>query len=363
MRSSVGVAASLATACVVLVSARASAARAYGAAGPKAVGTKSLDASAQIVAPTTGGPYPLVVASHGWSASGDNQLGWAKHFASWGLVVAVPTFPSPLAPDTATNAGIIEDLVSRLEGPLASAHGVAPGAFGLEGHSAGGLATTAAAMKLAPAATVLFDPVDSGAVGKVAYAKLCAPVLAIFAGPGSCNNNGEWRGFATSAAGDLLAFDVKGSTHCDGENAARLLCGSFCGGAADATRQAVYAHYATAFLLARLAHDTSAEAALVDATVDADADLAAVRHGVSTCAKPGQDAGASDGGSTSSSSGGGADPSPSSSAEPAAGPAAPAPASEGGCSVQASGAPASSLASAALGLALGALLVRGRKRS
>lgn len=354
------------TVSAVLASSTALAARPYEAAGPKAVAVKTLDASTRLVAPTSGGPHPLLVASHGFSASGDNQLGWAKHFASWGFVVAVPTFPSPLSPDTAKNAALIEDLVTKLQGPMAATEGVAAGAFGLEGHSAGGLATTVASLKLTPAATVLFDPVDRDVVGKTAYAKLCSPVLAIFAGPSSCNANAEWRGFSKITAGDLLAFDVKGSTHCDGENADRgLLCGAVCGGAASPQRQAAYAHYATAFFLARVSGDPTAVTALADATVDADPELDAVVHGASTCPKAPADAGTSnDSGTGAGDAGlaaeGGATGAPPASATPTPDEGPVAVSSDSGCGCRTVPAPASS--AAGLALALAALLVVRRRR-
>lgn len=279
----------------------AAGARTYAAPGSAAVEIKTLDSSTSVVVPVSGGPSPLIVASHGWSASGNNQLGWAKHFASYGFVVAVPTFPSPLSPDTATNAGIIEGLVTKLTGAMASTYGVSPGAFGLEGHSAGGLATTVAAAKLAPAAMVLFDPVDKNGEGKTAYAKLCQPVLAIFAESGSCNVNAEWSGFKGTTKSDVVSFKVQGSTHCDGENAKRTLCGPFCGGGADPDRQAVYAHYTTAFFLSKLKGDAAATAAMADAVVASDSDLVGASHAPSTCTSMndgGPDAAARDAGVT-----------------------------------------------------------------
>ena len=164
-------AAAAALALVAVLPATASAAdRAFAATGSFAVEVKPIAGSSTKVVVPTGAPAamgrPLVVASHGWSASGDNQLGWAKHFASWGLVVAVPSFPSPYTPDYQVNEKIIEDLVTDLTGPSAATYGVAPKAkVGLEGHSAGGLATTLAAAKISPDAVVLFDPVDSNASG------------------------------------------------------------------------------------------------------------------------------------------------------------------------------------------------------
>jgi dienelactone hydrolase len=283
MRTSLVLSASCVTLLALVAPAQA-ASRSYAASGSLATEAKTLDASTQVVVPTTGGPYPLLVASHGWSASGQNQMGWAAHFASWGFVVAVPTFPNPLSPDADVDAGIIRSLVAKLSGGQAATYHVKPGPFGVEGHSAGGLATTVAATNatMAPAAVVLFDPVDSAAKGKGAYATLCAPTLAIFAESSSCNNNADWSTFASSTTAELVRFKVKGSTHCDGENDARALCGPFCGGAADPDRQKVYAHYATAFFLSKLTGDAAAATALAEAQTDTDLTDAASSKG--TCA-------------------------------------------------------------------------------
>jgi dienelactone hydrolase len=229
-----------------------------------------------LVVPKGKGPYPLVIASHGWSASADNQVGWAQHFASWGFVVAVPTFPNSLFPNAQTNEGIIAKLVQLYSDPktASAAQGkVDPSVFGLEGHSAGGLATTRASAGLKPNATVLFDPVDDQANdGKPAYATLCGPVLALFAAPSSCNNNAGWSAFKSTTMGPLVTADVVGSNHCDGENAPRGACGPFCGQngqGADPTRQNAYARYATAFLLANLKNDAAAKSVITQASSDA----------------------------------------------------------------------------------------------
>ncbi len=367
-RTCVAIAGIASFAALTLVPDEAHAARAYGVAGTKAVAVKTLDSSTRLVAPVTGGPYPLLIASHGFSATGDNQLGWAKHFASWGFVVAVPTFAG-FAPDIPANAALIEALVTKLQGPLASRENVAAGGFGLEGHSAGGLATTVASKKLNPAATVLFDPVDRDAIGKAAYASLCSPVLSLFAGPGGCNNQAGWRPFAKTTKGSMLAFDVKGSTHCDGENADRgFLCAIGCGGAASPTRQAVYAHYATAFFLSHLANDAAASAALAVAAVDGDAEIAGVLRGVSTCAPSAGDAGAS---VTPGSEGGGTDPNGGASTNGGKGSGATSAspvddvaldASTSGCSLTPMPTSVATGAGAGLALALGALLIARRRR-
>jgi dienelactone hydrolase len=360
---------------LVLAPARpALADRAFSQKGPLSVEVKMLEGSVgstELVVPTSGGPYPLIVASHGWAGSGENQVGWARHFASYGFVVAVPSFPTPFSPNHSANATRIGTLVTDLTGPLAATHGVMPGAVGLEGHSAGGLATSLAAAAIAPQATVLFDPVDRDDLGKTALASVCSPILALFAQPGSCNAQAGWKAFATAAKGEVLGFDVVGSTHCDGENAPRPLCGGFCGGGASPNRQDVYAHYATAFFLARLKGQADAGAALAGSALSGDEAIANVVSKADACQESPGDGGASSGGSSGSSgsSGSGApstEPSePPGEAVETAGDADPS-ASEGGCGCRVLGADSRSSGmpggAAGLGLGLAALAaVRRRK--
>ena len=269
----------------------------YAAEGPEAHATSDLPAGAggasggKLVVPTGPGPYPLVVASHGFSAAADNQVGWAEHFASFGFVVVVPTFPNTLSPDAQVDADAIRALVAMYSSAstISPAKGKVDAArIGLEGHSAGGLATTLAAAKLAPQATVLFDPVDdSAAHGKAALPTVCGPLFGIFAGPSSCNNSAAWSSFKTTSGGPYVLVDAVGSTHCDGENHPRSLCGPFCGGAADTTRQGSYARYATAFFLAHLKGDAVAAATLSELALKSDAALTkVVVHDAPSCALP-----------------------------------------------------------------------------
>ena len=233
--------------------------------------------SVQLAVPAGKGPFPLLVLSHGFSASGDNQIGWAKHFASHGFVAVVPSFPNTFSPNHATNAAIIQQLVALYTNPSTSsaAKGKIDGArIGLEGHSAGGLATSLAATP-AVGAIVLLDPVDANDLGKNASPSICSPTLGLFAGPSACNNQAGWRPFVTTQQGPVTAANVVSGNHCDGENAPRTLCGPFCGGAgADAGRQKVLARWATAFFLARLKNDAAAQTAL--GTIASDVGLANV---------------------------------------------------------------------------------------
>ena len=253
-------------------------------------------ADGSLIVPNGAGPYPLLVLSHGFSATADNQRAWGLHFASYGFVVVVPTFPNTYSPNHTVNAGIVQQLVALYTnaGTASPAQGKVDAArVGLEGHSAGGLATTLAAAQLKPQAVVLFDPVDANDLAKPVYATLCSPVLDLFAGASSCNNQAGWKPFAGTAQGPVLFADVVGSNHCDGENAPRSLCGPFCGGGgADAGRQKVYARWATAMFLAYLKNDASAAATLAKGPMSADPGLSGVTvQTAPTCVVSGSDAG------------------------------------------------------------------------
>lgn len=273
----------------------------YADTGPEAYVVSPLSPTGgatggSLVVPKGAGPFPLLVLSHGFSASADNQVGWGTHFASYGFVVAVPSFPSTFSPNHSVNAGIVQQLVALYTNPGTSspAQGKVDGArVGLEGHSAGGLATTLAAAQLSPQAVVLFDPVDANDLAKPVYATLCSPVLDLFAGPSSCNNQAGWKPFAATAKGPVLFADVVASNHCDGENAPRSLCGPFCGGGgADAGRQKVYARWATAMFLGYLKNDVAAQAMLAQGPMAADPGLAAVTvQTAPSCAVTTSDAG------------------------------------------------------------------------
>lgn len=252
----------------------------YGVKGPEAFTTTNLAPGAtgatggKLVVPNGAGPYPIVIASHGFSASSANQLGWAEHFASYGFVVAAPDFPGGLQPDHVKNGTIVEALVGEVARTVPKADATR---VGLEGHSAGGLATTLAAAKIKPRAVVLFDPVDANGIGKTAYGTLCSSTLVLFADPGQCNVTAQWKGFGPITTGPLALANVVGASHCDGENAARGLCSVpvvGCGSAAAPARQTVHARYATAHFLALLKGDTAAAATLVATALAADTELA-----------------------------------------------------------------------------------------
>jgi len=257
----------------------------YGAKGPESSAEVPLDPQSTgatggtLLVPNGAGPYPVLVVSHGFSASASNQIGWGRHLASWGFIVAVPTFPGSTH---ATNGAVIAKTAVAAR---AAAGAKASKRLGLMGHSAGGLATVLAAESAKPDAIVLFDPVDNADAGKAALANVCAPVLTLFANPGGCNKEGGWKAFGGNSKGPSTTVSVVGSTHCDGELPDRgVACALFCGGGASAERQVVLARYATTHFMAKLLGTADATQALTQTSLDANVALvgATVRE-QSTC--------------------------------------------------------------------------------
>lgn len=111
----------------------------------------------RIVHPAEGGPYPLLVMSHGASGHPDEYLDSIPVWAADGFVVAAPAFPltngdvpgalSNVA-DVANQPGdvsfVIDQVLALADDPDSQLHGrVDPEAIGVVGHSLGGATTWA----------------------------------------------------------------------------------------------------------------------------------------------------------------------------------------------------------------------------
>ncbi len=113
----------------------------------------------RIAHPASGGPYPLLVMSHGFTGHPDEYAETIPMWASDGFVVAAPTFPltNREAPGVQGNAGdvvnqpgdvsfVIDQVLAAAEDPSSPLHGlVDPEAIGVVGHSLGGATTWAVA--------------------------------------------------------------------------------------------------------------------------------------------------------------------------------------------------------------------------
>ncbi len=111
----------------------------------------------RIAHPTGGGPYPLVVMSHGFTGHPDEYAETIPMWAADGFVVAAPTFPltNRDAPGVQENIGdvvnqpgdvslVIDEVLAAADDPDSPLHGlVDPEAIGVVGHSLGAATTWA----------------------------------------------------------------------------------------------------------------------------------------------------------------------------------------------------------------------------
>ncbi len=229
-----------------------------------------------VLTPNAAGRYPLVVATHGWSAGRVNQMGWARHLASYGYVVIAPGMPNPLQPDQAVWSANVRTIAQNATNPslfpqIAAKIDATKVVY--EGFSAGGLASTLEAKVHAPALLVLLDPVDNNNQGAAAMPSICSPVLSVFTQPSGCNNQMGWSAYASTGTGPLVRMGIKASTHCDGEDEARALCGTFCGGAAKTTNRDSIRKYMVAYLEWKLRGNQEAAALFAPSALSADTAL------------------------------------------------------------------------------------------
>jgi predicted dienelactone hydrolase len=105
-------------------------------------------------APLSGGPYPLIIFAHGFTASRVQSSQYARHLASHGYIVASPDFPgSNAAAPGGPRIGavidqpgdvsfVIDELLQRNDEPDGMfAAAMDPEFIGMTGHSLGGLTT------------------------------------------------------------------------------------------------------------------------------------------------------------------------------------------------------------------------------
>jgi dienelactone hydrolase len=117
----------------------------------------------RIAHPTSGGPYPLVVLSHGATGHPDEYTETIQQWASEGFVVASPAFPltNRTVPGALANIGdvanqpgdvsfVIDEVLAANDDRASPLHGlVDPEAIGTVGHSLGGATTWAVSFNTA----------------------------------------------------------------------------------------------------------------------------------------------------------------------------------------------------------------------
>ena len=117
----------------------------------------------RIAHPTSGGPYPLVVLSHGATGHPEEYTDTLPRWAADGFVVASPAFPltNREVPGALANIGdvvnqpgdvsfVIDGVLAANDDPASPLHGlVDPEAIGVAGHSLGGATTWAVSFNTA----------------------------------------------------------------------------------------------------------------------------------------------------------------------------------------------------------------------
>lgn len=128
----------------------------------------------RIAHPTSGGPYPLIVLSHGLTGHPDEFTDTVPMWAADGFVVASPAFPltNREVPGAWSNAAdvvnqpgdvsfVIDEVLAANDDPDSPLHGlVDPEAIGVVGHSLGGATTWAVSFNTA----TRDDRIDSTAI-------------------------------------------------------------------------------------------------------------------------------------------------------------------------------------------------------
>jgi pimeloyl-ACP methyl ester carboxylesterase len=183
-----------------------------------------------------GAPVGTVVLAHGFLRDGASLAALAGELAAAGALVLVPELPHHA--DAVANARALREVVAAVR---SGALGPVPARTVLIGFSFGGLASFLAAATT-PGLTgwIGLDPVDSGAEGLHAAARVSSPAVIFRATAHACNayaNSFAWNSFAPRLERDVL---IDNATHCDFEDDA-LVCGALCGAADPARKAAIRA--------------------------------------------------------------------------------------------------------------------------
>jgi len=115
-----------------------------------------------------GGPFPLVVFSHGFLLDGEKYRSYADHLASHGFVVALPSYAMGLSVDHRDlQADLLAVLAHYAEANAWPGHplqgGIEADLIGTSGHSLGGkLSLMGASTDARVRAVGVLDPVDGG---------------------------------------------------------------------------------------------------------------------------------------------------------------------------------------------------------
>jgi len=171
--------------------------------------------------PARGTGETMVLLAHGFLRDLETMRGWAEHWASHGVAVAVVSLcnSTPFAGHHERNAADMIALAAKLhDGPLLYA-----------GFSAGGLAAhIAAAHDTRTTAYLGLDGVEHGGLARAAVPESNYPALLLVAEPSSCNRRNNMLD-ATSGMTGYRAIRIRHSTHCHFEDPYDSRCEIACG--------------------------------------------------------------------------------------------------------------------------------------
>lgn len=162
---------------------------------------------------------PQVILAHGFQGSKGSMVGWATHWASWGVEVVAPNL---------CHATIIDaDHAQNGADLIALADGLGIDAPIYAGYSAGGLAAVvAAAGDPSTVAIVGLDMVDANGIGADNAAGVTVPAHDVVGESVMCNSSANGVPvFGAMADADVLR--VTEADHCDFQDPGDLTCG-FC---------------------------------------------------------------------------------------------------------------------------------------
>lgn len=164
-----------------------------------------------------GGDSDIVVfLAHGMQGNMGSMVGWAEHWASWGLPVITPNLCHATIADADHQANG-EEL--RL---LAANLGLDRVIYA--GHSAGGLASFVAGSGESTAVAVFgLDMVDTGGVGGMAVSSMSVPAFNLMSEPATCNVSGNAAPLYRATGGRVIK--LVDSDHCDFQNPSDAFCG------------------------------------------------------------------------------------------------------------------------------------------
>ena len=209
-----------------------------------------------------GAPYATLVFAHGLSAPRSSYAGVGRHLATWGYIVAIPSFPDDNVEVRVSDARyLLSYLVSESASPTSRFYQkIDASRLGIAGHSLGGATTMMVAARDERVKTAVgLDPVNPPAslgVGTWDYQteapSITVPFGVLGAPSQTCNSSANYNTvFPALGSTHKAKYVVASASHCDfmdSDNSLEtLMCSLLCGVQASRDRQTLAERYTTAW--------------------------------------------------------------------------------------------------------------------